>query len=94
MKTFILKLLVSVLLVYLLFEFTIGKRIDYLQNQIKEIKNKENREEIKNKILEELEKANKKENILEERERKIISTFIEKKSKIVEEKPKKTSTKK
>ncbi len=78
MKTFILKLLVSVLLVYLLFEFTIGKRIDYLQNQIKEIKNKENREEIKNKILEELEKANKKENILEERERKIISTFIEK----------------
>tara|TARA_Y100000590_G_C15044073_1_gene759995 strand:+ start:181 stop:426 length:246 start_codon:yes stop_codon:yes gene_type:complete len=70
--------LVSVLLVYLLFEFTIGKRIDYLQNQIKEIKNKENREEIKNKILEELEKANKKENILEERERKIISTFIEK----------------
>jgi len=78
LKTFILKLLVSVLLVYLLFEFTIGKRIDYLQNQIKEIKNKENREEIKNKILEELEKANKKENILEERERKIISTFIEK----------------
>ena len=78
MKTFILKLLVSVLLVYLLFEFTIGKRIDYLQNQIKEIKNKENREEIKNKILEELEKANKKENILEERERKIISTFMEK----------------
>ena len=70
--------MVSVLLVYLLFEFTIGKRIDYLQNQIKEIKNKENREEIKNKILEELEKANKKENILEERERKIISTFIEK----------------
>ena len=62
MKTFILKLLVSVLLVYFLFEFTIGKRIDYLQNQIKEIKNKENREEIKNKILEELEKANKKEN--------------------------------
>ncbi len=78
MKTFILKLLVSILFVYLLFEFTIGKRIDYLQNQIKEIKNKENREEIKNKILEELEKANKKENILEERERKIISTFIEK----------------
>tara|TARA_B100000029_G_C17593580_1_gene963315 strand:- start:77 stop:346 length:270 start_codon:yes stop_codon:yes gene_type:complete len=78
LKTFILKLLVSILFVYLLFEFTIGKRIDYLQNQIKEIKNKENREEIKNKILEELEKANKKENILEERERKIISTFIEK----------------
>ena len=78
MKIFILKLLLSIIFVYLLFEFTIGKRIDYLQNQIKEIKNKENREEIKNKILEELEKANKKENILEERERKIISTFIEK----------------
>ena len=80
MKTFILKLLVSILFVYLLFEFTIGKRIDYLQNQIKEIKNK---------ILEELEKANKKENILEERERKIISTFIEKINKeLTSEKPK------
>jgi hypothetical protein len=33
---------------------------------------------IKNKILEELEKANNKEFILEKRERKIISTFIEK----------------
>lgn len=78
MKTFILKLLVSILFVYLLFEFTVGKRIDYFQNQITEINNKENREDIKNKILEELEKANKKEFILEERERKIISTFIEK----------------
>jgi len=78
LKTFILKLLVSILFVYLLFEFTVGKRIDYFQNQITEINNKENREDIKNKILEELEKANKKEFILEERERKIISTFIEK----------------
>ena len=78
MKTFILKLLVSILFVYLLFEFTVGKRIYYFQNQITEINNKENREDIKNKILEELEKANKKEFILEERERKIISTFIEK----------------
>lgn len=78
MKTFILKLLVSVLFVYLLFEFTMGKRIDYFKDAIVEINNKENREEIKNKILEELEKANNKEFILEEKERKIISTFIKK----------------
>ena len=81
MKTFILKLLLSIFFIYLLFEFTIGKRIDYFEGKITEINNKQNREDFKNKILEELEKANNKEFILEERERKIISTFIEKISK-------------
>ena len=78
MKIFILKLLLSVIFVYLLFEFTIGKRIDYLEGLVLEINNKENREEVKDKIIDELEKANNKDFILEEREREIISTFIKK----------------
>ena len=78
MKTFILKLLLSIIFVYLLFEFTIGKRIDYLESVVLEIYNKENREEIKDKIIDELEKANNKDFVLEEREREIISTFIKK----------------
>ena len=78
MKTFILKLLLSIIFVYLLFEFTIGKRIDYLESVVLEIYNKENREEIKDKIIDELEKANIKDFVLEEREREIISTFIKK----------------
>ena len=78
MKIFILKLLLSIIFVYLLFEFTIGKRIDYLEGFVLEINNKENREEVKDKIIDELEKANNKDFILEEREREIISTFIKK----------------
>ena len=78
MKTFILKLLLSIIFVYLLFEFTIGKRIDYLESVVLEIYNKENREEIKDKIIDELEKANNKDFVLEEREREIITTFIKK----------------
>ena len=78
MKIFILKLLLSIIFVYLLFEFTIGKRIDYLESVVLEIYNKENREEIKDKIIDELEKANNKDFVLEEREREIISTFIKK----------------
>ena len=55
-----------------------GKKIDYFSKLITEINNKENRIEIKNKILDEMERANTKEFILEKRERKIISTFIKK----------------
>ena len=56
----------------------IGSRLDIVQNYLELGKDKAGRMKIKNKILEELEKANNKEFILEKRERKIISTFIEK----------------
>ena len=56
----------------------IGSRLDVVQNYLELGKDKSGRMKIKNKILEELEKANNKEFILEKRERKIISTFIEK----------------
>jgi hypothetical protein len=78
LKTFILKLLVSVIFIYLLFEFTVGKRIDYFEDKVTKISNKENREDFKSKILEELDKANNKDFILDEKERKIISAFIKK----------------
>ena len=56
----------------------VGSRLDMVQNYLELGKDKSGRMKIKNKILEELEKANNKEFILEKRERKIISTFIEK----------------
>jgi hypothetical protein len=62
----------------LLFEFTVGKRIDYFEDKVTKISNKENREDFKSKILEELDKANNKDFILDEKERKIISAFIKK----------------
>ena len=78
MKPFVIKALIASIIFYILFEITIGSRLNKVQNFFDLGKDKAGKIKIKNKILEELEKANNKEFILEKRERKIISTFIEK----------------
>ena len=78
MKSFVVKTLIASIIFYVLFEIMVGSRLDVVQNYLELGKDKSGRMKIKNKILEELEKANNKEFILEKRERKIISTFIEK----------------
>jgi len=78
MKPFLVKTLIASIIFYVLFEIMIGSRLDVVQNYLELGKDKAGRMKIKNKILEELEKANNKEFILEKRERKIILTFIEK----------------
>ena len=78
MKSFVVKTLIASIIFYALFEIMIGSRLDIVQNYLELGKDKAGRIKIKNKILEELEKANNKEFILEKRERKIISIFIEK----------------
>ena len=78
MKSFVVKALIASIIFYVLFEIMIGSRLDVVQNYLELGKDKSGRMKIKNKILEELEKANNKEFILEKRERKIILTFIEK----------------
>jgi hypothetical protein len=78
MKSFVVKTLIASIVFYVVFEIMIGSRLDVVQNYLELGKDKSGRMKIKNKILEELEKANNKEFILEKRERKIISTFIEK----------------
>ena len=78
MKSFVVKTLIASIIFYVLFEIMIGSRLDVVQNYLELGKDKAGRMKIKNKILEELEKANNKEFILEKRERKIILTFIEK----------------
>ena len=78
MKPFVIKALIASIIFYILFEITIGSQLNKVQNFFDLGKDKAGKNKIKNKILEELEKANNKEFILEKRERKIISTFIEK----------------
>ena len=78
MKSFVVKALIASIIFFVLFEIMIGSRLDIVQNYLELGKDKAGRIKIKNKILEELEKANNKEFILEKRERKIISIFIEK----------------
>jgi len=78
MKPFIVKTLAVAIIFYILFEITIGSRLDKIQNYFGAFENKQERIKAKEKILNELEKANKKEEILNKRERKIISEFLRK----------------
>ena len=78
MKSFVVKTLIASIIFYVLFEIMIGSRLDIVQNYLELGKDKSGRMKIKEKIFHELEKANKKEQILNERERKIISEFLTK----------------
>ena len=78
MKSFVVKALIASIIFYVLFEIMIGSRLDTIQNYLELFKSKKERIEIKEKIFHELEKANKKEQILNEREGKIISKFLRK----------------
>ena len=62
MKLFIYKLTISIFFLYILFEFTIGQRIDYYTDKLKSLNNHQKRIEFKEKLLIEIEKGTKKEN--------------------------------
>tara|TARA_B100000242_G_C42616294_1_gene290631 strand:+ start:161 stop:427 length:267 start_codon:yes stop_codon:yes gene_type:complete len=78
MRIYIYKIIIAVVSLYILFEFTIGSRIDFYSNQIKSINDQQKRIEFKEKILKEMEKGSKKENYFSEKERIIISNFLNK----------------
>ena len=78
MKSFVVKTLIASIIFYVLFEIVIGSRLDIVQDYLEVGKDKSGRMKIKEKIFHELEKANKKEQILNEREGKIISEFLRK----------------
>jgi len=76
MRNYIYKVIVAALALIIVFEFTIGRKF----NQIDEISNnfltKEGRKEMIDAIKSEMEKATKKENYLTEDERILINNFI------------------
>ena len=78
MKLFIYKSLISIFFLYILFELTIGSRLDQLRDQITFINDQKKRIEIKEKILDEMEKGTEKENYFNDKEREVISNFINK----------------
>ena len=78
MKPFLVKTLIASIIFYVLFEIMIGSRLDMVQKYLELGKHKAERMKIKEKVFHELEKANKKEQILNDRERKIISEFLRK----------------
>ena len=78
MRIFIYKTLFLVILIYILFQLTIGHTIKKIKEEIYNLKSKENIELIKNKIIEEIEVAIKKDKLLDERDKKLINNFLEK----------------
>ena len=75
MKAFIPKLVISLLALYILFELTIGSRIDYF---MKIFNDSQTRLEVKEKIKSEIKKGLEKENYFTEEERVVFTNFIKK----------------
>jgi hypothetical protein len=84
-KSFIYKIIISVIAVILIYEFTIGKQISKYSNQISTFTSKEGRKEGVNKIREEINKGIKKERYLSKEDAKLINTFLDKIKKELEE---------
>ena len=78
MKIFIYKALIVVFLSFLFFEFTIGQKIKKIDSKIENLNSKQERQKIANKIRNEIERANQKENILSAKDRELLSKFINK----------------
>jgi len=79
MKLFIYKTLILVVALYLLFQLTIGQILKNYESKIENyLNNKQGRQEILNKIKDEIKSANQKENIFTLEEKEILSKFINK----------------
>ena len=85
MKSFVYKIIISVIAVILIYEFTIGKQISKYSNQINNFTSKEGRKESVNKMREEINKGIKKERYLSKEDAKLINTFLNKIKKELEE---------
>jgi hypothetical protein len=78
MRIFIYKSLFLIILIYILFQLTIGYTVKKIKREIYNLKSKENIEFIKNKIRDEINAAIKKDKLLDERDKKLINDFIKK----------------
>ena len=78
MRQYIYKILIAVLALVLVFEFTIGKTINKFDKKIEALFSKEGRKDTIISIKEEMQKAIDKENYLSSDERVLINDFINK----------------
>ena len=76
MKIFVYKTLFVVLCVYILYQFTIGKKIQSYESTFKNLTTDQGRDSIRNKLREEIKKANDKEQILNIEDKELIKDFI------------------
>tara|TARA_Y100001970_G_scaffold293533_1_gene441020 strand:+ start:4517 stop:4780 length:264 start_codon:yes stop_codon:yes gene_type:complete len=76
MRNYIYKTLIAMVALIVVFEFTIGKTINKINQKTEILFTKEGRKEMVNSIKLEMEKAIKQENYLDEEERRLINQFI------------------
>jgi hypothetical protein len=78
MKIFIYKTLIIAFVSLIIFEVLIGRRINSIESQIYHLKSKQNIEQVKTKIFNEIKDGSKKDAYFTEEERNILSNFINK----------------
>ena len=81
MRGFIYKAIIITFIFIIAFEFTIGKRIDPIVENINKFTNEQGRKELIDKLRKEMRKGLNKEYILKEDDRILINRFINKLSK-------------
>tara|TARA_B100001123_G_C15141827_1_gene959824 strand:+ start:381 stop:650 length:270 start_codon:yes stop_codon:yes gene_type:complete len=78
MRNFIYKIIIVGFIFIVVFEFTIGKRIDPIVQNINKFSNEQGRKELINKLRKEMRKGLEKENMLKEDDRTLIYNFLNK----------------
>ena len=78
MREYIYKIIIFVVAMIVIFEFTIGKEISQINEKVNYFTTSDGRKEIINSLKEEIKKANNKENYLDTEERELIRNFIKK----------------
>ena len=78
MKIFIYKLTITLVGLFVLFEFTIGSKIKEFERNFNIINNKEKIINFGNKLREEINKANSKDKILSSEDAQLLKKFINK----------------
>ncbi len=78
MREYIYKVIIFIIAIIIIFEFTLGRQIDKFNEKFNFLGSKEGRKEIILSLKKEMKKANEKENYLNEEERELINNFINK----------------
>ena len=78
MNIFVYKTIFVLIGIYILYQLTIGIKISSYERSLKNLKNDQGREMIRNKIRDEIKKASEKDQILNYEDREILKKFISK----------------
>tara|TARA_B100001250_G_scaffold370055_1_gene353955 strand:+ start:644 stop:904 length:261 start_codon:yes stop_codon:yes gene_type:complete len=76
MREYIYKILIFVVAIIVVFEFTVGKQISQINEKVNYFTSSDGRKQMITSLKEEIKKANEKENYLDEDERLLIRDFI------------------